>query len=595
MAVDVGMWNVLVMGFAFMFMFTAFQTTTMIEPTVLQSFRNSTNKDEKIDGYVSLGIIYAVFTVANWLAPSFVGLFGPRVSMIVGGICYAFWVSIAYYIETCSFTQGLFSYYFHELPLLCFQPTVLQSFRNSTNKDEKIDGYVSLGIIYAVFTVANWLAPSFVGLFGPRVSMIVGGICYALFIASLIQPKAWSVYLGSVVIGYGASVIWTGQGNFLTINSTPETISRNSGIFWALLQCSLLFGNMYVYFQFKDESQTISDSVRRTVYTVFTTVCGLGICLLFLLRKPRDLTSHGDENGDEELSQSISLGDSVRRTVYTVFTTVCGLGICLLFLLRKPRDLTSHGDENGDEELSQSIRRSSGTTGRRTALESFKIAVKIFFTKDMLLLSLCFAYTGIELTFFSGVYGTCVGNTKKFEHSKRQIGLVGMFIGCGEIIGGLLFGIFGKRSNKFGRDPIVLFGAAVHWICFLLIFLNIPDNTPKTATTASAGSYHVFSEPNLQVAMLCGFLLGLGDSSFNTQIYSILGSLYGDDSAPAFALFKFVQSLTAAIAFFYSLKLVLKWQLLILVISSFFGTIGFFLVEWKVRRTARQGYLPIAS
>lgn len=31
MAVDVGMWNVLVMGFAFMFMFTAFQTTTMIE------------------------------------------------------------------------------------------------------------------------------------------------------------------------------------------------------------------------------------------------------------------------------------------------------------------------------------------------------------------------------------------------------------------------------------------------------------------------------------------------------------------------------------------------------------------------------------
>lgn len=254
MAVDVGMWNVLVMGFAFMFMFTAFQTTSMIEPTVLQSFRNSTNKDEKIDGYVSLGIIYAVFTVANWLAPSFVGLFGPRVSMIVGGICYA------------------------------------------------------------------------------------------LFIASLIQPKAWSVYLGSVVIGYGASVIWTGQGNFLTINSTPETISRNSGIFWALLQCSLLFGNMYVYFQFKDESQTISDSVRRTVYTVFTTVCGLGICLLFLLRKPRDLTSHGGENEDKELSQN--------------------------------------------------IRPSSGGTGRRTALESFKIAVKLFFTKDMLLLSLCFAYTG---------------------------------------------------------------------------------------------------------------------------------------------------------------------------------------------------------
>ncbi|KAJ7340344.1 DUF895 domain membrane protein [Desmophyllum pertusum] len=107
---------------------------------------------------------------------------------------------------------------------------------------------------------------------------------------------------------------------------------------------------------------------------------------------------------------------------------------------------------------------------RRTALESFKSAVKLFLTKDMLLLSLCFAYTGFELTFFSGVYGTCVGNTTDFDTPKRQIGLVGMLIGCGEILGGLVFGIFGKRTNKFGREPIVLFGTLVHWICFLLIF-----------------------------------------------------------------------------------------------------------------------------
>ena len=34
----VGMWNVLVMGFAFMFMFTAFQTTSMIEVNILIVF-----------------------------------------------------------------------------------------------------------------------------------------------------------------------------------------------------------------------------------------------------------------------------------------------------------------------------------------------------------------------------------------------------------------------------------------------------------------------------------------------------------------------------------------------------------------------------
>lgn len=41
--------------------------------------------------------------------------------------------------------------------------------------------------------------------------------------------------------------------------------------------------------------------------------------------------------------------------------------------------------------------------------------------------------------------------------------------------------------------------------------------------------------------MLCSFLLGLGDSCFNTQLLSILGFMFHDDSAPAFAAFRFTQ------------------------------------------------------
>lgn len=41
--------------------------------------------------------------------------------------------------------------------------------------------------------------------------------------------------------------------------------------------------------------------------------------------------------------------------------------------------------------------------------------------------------------------------------------------------------------------------------------------------------------------MLCSFLIAFGDACFNTQVLSILGSIYASDSAPAFALFKFVQ------------------------------------------------------
>ncbi|XP_048575667.1 UNC93-like protein MFSD11 isoform X2 [Nematostella vectensis] len=384
---DVRFWNVIVMGFSFMFVFTAFQTTSIIEPSVLQAARNVTNG-------------------------TFTG-----------------------------------------------------------------DGYVSLGIVYSVFTFSNWVAPSVVGFFGPRASMIAGGICYLLFILALIEPKTWTLYLGSVIIGFGASIIWTGQGNFLTINSDKETMPRNSGIFWALLQCSLLFGNLFVYFEFK--GSTIDDATRRTVFIVFSVVCGIGIGMMFLMRRVQPST----------------------------------------------KQLTTHHEDAHYRSESDSYQDNSDASPKNSGvIQAFLTSIRLFITRDMMLLSLCFAYTGLELTFFSGVYGTCVGNTQQLPNSKKLIGLTGMFIGVGEIIGGLTFGIFGKRTNRFGRDPIVLFGLFIHWVAFILIFLNIPSDAP-TGGTMKVAYLHA---PNQYVVLLCGFLLGLGDSSYNTQIYSLLGSTYFD-------------------------------------------------------------------
>lgn len=43
---------------------------------------------------------------------------------------------------------------------------------------------------------------------------------------------------------------------------------------------------------------------------------------------------------------------------------------------------------------------------------------------------------GLELTFYSGVYGTCIGAMNRFGHdAKSLIGISGIFIGIGEILG----------------------------------------------------------------------------------------------------------------------------------------------------------------
>ncbi|NXU86463.1 MFS11 protein, partial [Xiphorhynchus elegans] len=397
---------------------------------------------------------------------------------------------------------------------------------NLNSTDFHGSGYTSMSIIYGVFSASNLISPSVVAIVGPQFSMVISGVFYSLYIAVFIQPTTWAFYTASVFIGIAAAVLWTAQGNCLTVNSDENTIGRNSGVFWALLQFSLFFGNLYIYFAWQGKTH-ISESDRRTVFIALTVISLVGTVLFFLIRKQEDTKAPGDEDSANEI-----LGES-----------------------------------------------SSARNKMMRAVAAFKKSITLSFTKEMMLLSVTTAYTGLELTFFSGVYGTCIGAVNRFgSEEKSLIGLSGIFIGVGEILGGGIFGLLSKKS-RFGRNPIVMLGILVHFIAFYLIFFNMPNDAPIAPMEGT--NQVAYMSPSKEVAMLCSFLLGLGDSCFNTQLLSILGFLYSEDSAPAFAIFKFVQSICAAVAYFYSNYFLLQWQLLIMVIVGFFGTITFFTVEWE--------------
>lgn len=149
-----------------------------------------------------------------------------------------------------------------------------------------------------------------------------------------------------------------------------------------------------------------------------------------------------------------------------------------------------------------------------------------------------FFITGLALSFFSGVYGASIGFTNAIGRSAKQlVGLNGVFLGVGEVLGGVAFGLLGKRSAKWGRDPIVIIGFIIHIISYFLVFMNLPD----VAVFGDTDEVAYFNPPIPSVAMLCSFLLGLGDACFNTQIYSMLGGVFAKNSAEAFSIFKFSQ------------------------------------------------------
>ncbi|CAL9692809.1 unnamed protein product [Knipowitschia caucasica] len=418
------------------------------------------------------------------------------------------------------------------------EQTVLISY-NST--DFHGTGYTSMAIIYGVFSASNLIAPSVVTVVGPQLSMFVSGLLYSAYIAMFIHPFTWSFYTASVVVGIGAAVLWTAQGNVLATNSSESTIGRNSGIFWALLQFSLFFGNLYIYCAWRGHDH-ITDKDRRTVFISLTVISLVGCFLFFLIRKP-----------DSEPSSSCDVTESLLQ-----------------------------GESSED-----SATLSSGPSGLGSqALDAFVMSCKLFVTKEMLLLSSCIAYTGLELTFYSGVYGTSIGAMRRFgTDAKGLIGLSGICIGAGEILGGGVFGMLNK-CNRFGRNPVVLLGLLTHYLSFYLIYLNIAPDAPVASQEGT--DLQAVITPSVGVALFCSFLLGLGDSCFNTQLLSIIGFMFKDNSAPAFAVFKFIQSIMAAIAFFYSNYFLLHWQLLILVVSGFVGTVTFFSAEWMAESSRRS-------
>ncbi|XP_075942516.1 UNC93-like protein MFSD11 [Anarhichas minor] len=405
------------------------------------------------------------------------------------------------------------------------EQTVVKSLRNDTFSGS---GYHSLGIIYGVFSFANLLAPAVVAVIGPKITMFLSGLLYSGYIAVFIIPSTWSFYLTSVLIGVGAAMLWTAQGHFLVENSDASTINRNTGMFWALLQCSMLFGNLYIYLDWNGRTE-ISDSRRKNIFLSLLVASILGTLSFLVLRK----SHHEEELLSEEEGQS----------------------------LLSTRVMYKH----------------RANTAMQDAKSEFKTILQLLKTKTILLLGPCMAYSGLELSFYSGVYGTCIGATTEFgDSAKGLIGISGIVVGIGEIVGGGLFGLLCK-NNRFRRTSVVFLGMVVHFVAVYLIFLNIPDDAPVVFNTTT--QIQPFLAPSVSIALLCSFLLGLGDSCFNTQLYSILGCVYAEHSTPAFAIFKFIQSVFAAVAFFYSGYLLLKWQLLMMVILGFTGTLCFFTVE----------------
>lgn len=355
------------------------------------------------------------------------------------------------------------------------QQTVVNSLISRPDSDFKGNAYLSLCITYTVFALSNWLAPSIISITGVKYGMILSSTAYVFYSASFLYPTTWLFYTSATLIGLGAGPLWTAQGAFLAKQSDEDTTSKNAATFWSMLQSCLLTGNIFVFFAFGQSPSQPKTNNNGTSLT-------------------NDEFSYVNKSLVQDLPAQIS--DQTRYLVYGVLTLVCALGsIVFLFLQDGTPDemsnLKSETRERHIKNLNSSEldsdhpqaedANSLANEENISALDQFLGAVRLFKTRDMLLLSTAFLFTGQLLTFFTGVFGTAIGATGEFgEHAKQYIGLAGIAIGLGEIIGGAMFGLLGKRGlhNHLRRDTIYVLGFLVLSVAVAIIFVSLPADSP---------------------------------------------------------------------------------------------------------------------
>jgi len=138
--------------------------------------------------------------------------------------------------------------------------------------------------LYAVFTVSCFPAPAITNKLGPRVTMFLGIMGYAVLVgASLLYYLGlvgqWAVIAGGAVNGVGAALLWTAQGRLMLQYSDGTDSGRIFAIFWAIFNASAVLGGFITYGYFSTQKSD-GNVALFVIFLLLISVGGVGALFL---------------------------------------------------------------------------------------------------------------------------------------------------------------------------------------------------------------------------------------------------------------------------------------------------------------------------
>ncbi|XP_057438431.1 UNC93-like protein 3 [Lotus japonicus] len=207
-----------------------------------------------------------------------------------------------------------------------------QNLQSTLNTEQDL-GTTSLGILYLSFTIFSVFASSVVRNLGSKNSLIIGTTGYFFYLAANLKPNWYTLVPSSLFLGFCASIIWVGQGTYLTSTARSHAKDNNlhegavignfNGEFWAVYALHQFIGSLITFALLSDGKEGRTNG-RTSLFAVLLFVMTFGAILIFFLRKRSDNNSKGkcehsgDGGGAGEHSSLKSLCRSLTSALFDV-------------------------------------------------------------------------------------------------------------------------------------------------------------------------------------------------------------------------------------------------------------------------------------
>ncbi|RPD55630.1 MFS general substrate transporter [Lentinus tigrinus ALCF2SS1-6] len=146
----------------------------------------------------------------------------------------------------------------------------------------------SNGVLYGCFAVTGLVSGGISNLLGPRLTLFIGTLGYALYVGSLwcyqTQGTGWFVIFAGALLGVSAALLWSAQGAIMMSYPLEKDKGKAFAVFWAIFQFGSFIGSI-IALAINIRSGGLT-AVSTSTYIAFLVIIFVGVASSFLILPP---------------------------------------------------------------------------------------------------------------------------------------------------------------------------------------------------------------------------------------------------------------------------------------------------------------------